>query len=136
MTRILLVDNEPSIRRLLRLILTRAGHEVVEVRDGTAALAWMHASDEPIIVLLSTMMPCPAIEAIMRDCVRGEFPQPCACVLLTATPEHLPPALALLIDAHAIPVVGAPFASALLLSAVVQAQKRLDVAAATTPRTI
>lgn len=135
MTRILLVDNEPSIRRLLRLMLTRAGHEVVEVRGGATAFTWMQASDEPAIVLLSTMMPCPAIEAIVQAAARGDVPQPCACILLTATPEHLPPALMRLIDAYAIPVVGAPFASAALFAAVTQAQESLEVAA-TTPHTV
>ena len=36
--KILVVDDEPAIRRLLRNTLTRAGYEVVEAGDGRAAL--------------------------------------------------------------------------------------------------
>ena len=55
MTQILVVDDEPAIRRLLRGALERAGHEVTEAADATAAL---HAAKSPIaLVLLDLGLP-------------------------------------------------------------------------------
>jgi CheY-like chemotaxis protein len=126
MTPILLVDNEPGVLRLLRLILTRAGHPVVEVRDGPTALAWMRASTESAIVLLTTMMPTATIATLLREVGDGTFPRRHACALLTATPESLPASLRPLLSGYSIPVVGVPFTSATLLDATVRAQECLD----------
>ncbi len=41
MPKILIVDDEPDQRFLLRRILEKAGHEVTDVCDGAAALAAM-----------------------------------------------------------------------------------------------
>src|SRR5437660_9448559 len=41
--RVLVVDDEPEIRTLLRLALQVAGHEVAEAADGAAALAAQRA---------------------------------------------------------------------------------------------
>jgi CheY-like chemotaxis protein len=39
--RILVVDDDPSIRRTLELLLSRAGYQVTQARDGTeAARLW------------------------------------------------------------------------------------------------
>jgi two-component system, OmpR family, KDP operon response regulator KdpE len=55
MTRVLLVDDEPAIRRLLRGALERAGHEIVEAADATAAL---NAAKPPVaLVLLDLGLP-------------------------------------------------------------------------------
>jgi CheY-like chemotaxis protein len=121
---VLIVDNEASIRRLLRLILTRAGHQVTEAPNGRAALDWMRACDEPAVVLLATMMPTAAIEAAVLAATEGAGDRAHACVLLTAMPESLPPALRPLLAAHAIPMVGAPFLAKDLLDAVSSATAR------------
>jgi CheY-like chemotaxis protein len=121
---ILIVDNEASIRRLLRLILTRAGYRVAEVPDGRAALDWMRGCGEPTIVLLATTMPTAAIEAVAHAVMAEASSQPHACVLLTAMPESLPSALRPLLAAYAIPVVGAPFSATDLLDAIACAVAR------------
>lgn len=55
MTRVLVVDDEPAIRRLLRGALERAGHDVVEAADANAALA---AAKAPVgLVLLDLGLP-------------------------------------------------------------------------------
>jgi CheY-like chemotaxis protein len=56
MARILLVDDEPSIRFLTRKILEKVGHEVVEVRDGEEGLRFLE-KDRADLVLLDVMMP-------------------------------------------------------------------------------
>ena len=54
--KILVVDDEPAIRRLLRNTLTRAGYEVVEAGDGRAALQ-VAAAEHPAAVLLDLGLP-------------------------------------------------------------------------------
>lgn len=54
--RILIVDDEPEIGRLLSLILRGAGFEVAAVEDGRAALEHLAASATDL-VLLDVIMP-------------------------------------------------------------------------------
>ena len=56
MSRILVVDDEPSQRYLLRRILERAGHEVSDACDGAAALQAVRESP-PDLVVTDMMMP-------------------------------------------------------------------------------
>ncbi|MEI5688353.1 response regulator transcription factor [Sphingomonas kyungheensis] len=53
---ILVVDDEPAIRRLLRNTLLRAGYAVVEAEDGRAALH-MAAAERPDAILLDLGLP-------------------------------------------------------------------------------
>jgi len=55
-TRVLVVDDEPAIRRLLRGSLSRAGHDVIEAGDARAALSAL-AIDKPDLVLLDLGLP-------------------------------------------------------------------------------
>jgi DNA-binding response OmpR family regulator len=56
MTRILVVDDEGDIRELLRELLGRAGHEVVEASNGSEALKLFY-SEQPDFVILDVQMP-------------------------------------------------------------------------------
>ena len=56
MKKILVVDDEPSIRRLLKVALTNRGFEVVEAEDGLQAIG-MIAAEQPDLVVLDVMMP-------------------------------------------------------------------------------
>src|SRR5271170_808781 len=53
---ILVVDDEPMLRRTLRGILEKAGHTVVEAGDGDQALV-AFASSEPDLVITDIIMP-------------------------------------------------------------------------------
>jgi len=53
---VLIVDDEPMARTLLRLMLVRAGYEVIEAEDGFEALDKMR-EHIPDIVILDVMMP-------------------------------------------------------------------------------
>lgn len=55
-SKVLIVDDEPSIRRLLVTCLRRADHEIVEADTARSALAAM-AIDKPDIVLLDLGLP-------------------------------------------------------------------------------
>ena len=56
MTRVLVVDDEPQIRRALSLNLTARGYEVVEAANGERALE-MVAAESPDLVLLDLGLP-------------------------------------------------------------------------------
>lgn len=53
---VLVVDDEPMARTLLRLMLVRAGFNVAEAEDGFDALAKVKKS-RPDLILLDVMMP-------------------------------------------------------------------------------
>ena len=53
---VLIVDDEPMARTLLRLMLVRAGFNVSEAENGFEALERVHLN-QPDIVLLDVMMP-------------------------------------------------------------------------------
>lgn len=54
--RVLIADDDPRTRDVLRRYLSRAGHEVLEAENGTEALErWRR--DRPDLVLLDLMMP-------------------------------------------------------------------------------
>ena len=53
---VLVVDDEPMARTLLRLMLVRAGFNVIEAQDGFDALEKVRVN-VPDIVLLDVMMP-------------------------------------------------------------------------------
>jgi len=55
-TRVLVVDDEPSYRESLKIILGREGYSVDVAADGEEALAMFHAL-EPDMVLLDVMLP-------------------------------------------------------------------------------
>jgi CheY-like chemotaxis protein len=56
MNRILIVDDQPDLRELVRMTLEIDGHEVHEAADGASALQAMRTLS-PQLVLLDVMMP-------------------------------------------------------------------------------
>ena len=63
--RILIVEDEPQLRGLLRLYLERAGYAVTDVGDGTEALA-AFARDRADLVILDLMLPGLQGEAVLE----------------------------------------------------------------------
>ena len=57
MAKILVVEDEPEIRILVKTMLEKAGYSVVEAEDGEAALRLVN-EEEPDLVLLDVMIPC------------------------------------------------------------------------------
>lgn len=56
MTKILVADDEPSIRRVIGLILSREGYDIVEAPDGAAACQ-LALAEQPDVILLDVTMP-------------------------------------------------------------------------------
>jgi CheY-like chemotaxis protein len=57
MSRVLVAEDEADIRALARLLLEFAGHDVLDVGDGDAALALLAADPEVDVVLLDLRLP-------------------------------------------------------------------------------
>jgi CheY-like chemotaxis protein len=55
--RILVVDDEPDVRLLARVVLTQAGYDVEECLDGATALARILTDPRPDAVVLDVRMP-------------------------------------------------------------------------------
>jgi signal transduction histidine kinase/DNA-binding response OmpR family regulator len=55
--RVLVVDDDPEMRRMTRRMLERMGLEIGEAADGQQALAWLESNPAPSIILLDLMMP-------------------------------------------------------------------------------
>lgn len=71
--KILLVDDESRMRKLVNDFLTRSGYEVIEAADGEAALDIFYADKDIALVILDVMMPklngwetCKEIRAISK----------------------------------------------------------------------
>ena len=56
MSTVLLVDDDPDIRRILQFTLAAEGYEVATAADGTEALA-MASELQPDVMVLDVMMP-------------------------------------------------------------------------------
>jgi signal transduction histidine kinase len=87
MARILVVDDEPLNRQLLRACLTGGGHAIVEARDGAEALA-LAEDVTPDLVLLDVMMPGMDGFECVRE-LRALFDaEPVPIVLVTALDDR------------------------------------------------
>jgi CheY-like chemotaxis protein len=87
MPRILVVDDEPDQRFLLRRIFERAGHEVTDAIDGAAALEAVRRSP-PDLVVTDIMMPVMGgVELIRR--LRSEPATAAIPILAASADSHL-----------------------------------------------
>ena len=81
--RVLVVDDDPDIRRLVSAYLDRDGMEVITAEDGETALV-QEATQQPDIVVLDLMLPGIGGLDVLRT-IRARGPRP--IVLLTARDE-------------------------------------------------
>jgi CheY-like chemotaxis protein len=86
-SRILVVDDEPDQRFLLRRLFERAGHEVRDAADGAAALQAVRAQ-APDLVVTDVMMPVMDGVELIR-CLRGDPATAHIPVLAASGDAHL-----------------------------------------------
>ncbi len=55
--RILIIDDEPDVRHMIKSTIEGVGMRTAEAENGTAALAWLAQNPMPSLVLLDLMMP-------------------------------------------------------------------------------
>ena len=109
--RILVVDDDPSMRFLLRLIFEGAGHEVSEAQHGVAAL--IKLKDEiPDLVVTDMMMPVMDGGELITHLRSNPRTADLPILALTANPDAREAA------AEADYVLGKPFHQAMLLATV------------------
>ena len=87
MATILVVEDEPDVRRMVQLVLERAGHTVRLAGDGEAALADI-AAHRPDVVLLDVSMPVlsgfEVLDRLKADPATASLP----VVMLTARSDY------------------------------------------------
>jgi len=74
--RVLVVDDEADVRKSVRLILTKAGYDVIEAEDGEKGIAAVRSGDNPLLlntIICDLKMPqIGGMEAIAY--FRSQFP--------------------------------------------------------------
>ena len=81
--RILVVDDEPSIRKLFELVLGERGYEVVTVEDGASALA--RAREQPFhLIFLDVLLRQEPGSAVFTQ-LKQLTPPPIVCVVTAMT---------------------------------------------------
>ena len=85
MAKILIVDDEPRIRQLIREYLEHDGHDCTEATDGSAALAVLSAQTFDLVVL-DIMMPFVDGMTCLREMRTRKIATP--VIMLTARGEE------------------------------------------------
>lgn len=117
---ILVVDDEPQIRRVLRATLSNNGYEVVEAKNGDEAVAAV-LTEHPDLVLLDMNMPgLNGFEACSR--IRQSFNGP----IIMVTVRNAVQDKILALDSGADDYVVKPFAMAELLARIRSALRRVS----------
>ena len=82
--RVLVVDDEADIRKSVRMILAKAGYDVIEAEDGAAGVKTVKSGDNPLalnVIVCDLNMPkMDGMEAIPY--FRSQFPS-CPVIVLT-----------------------------------------------------
>lgn len=82
--KVLVVDDDPEVRRSVRLILTKAGYDVIEAEDGEAGIATVKSGENPqtlnAIICDLNMPKMGGMEAIPHFC--SQFPS-CPVIVMT-----------------------------------------------------
>ena len=77
MARILVVDDEPHIAKLISFSLEKAGHEITSASDGLTAIT-LARDEQPELILMDVMMPLmtgyEAVEKLKEDPETAEIP--------------------------------------------------------------
>lgn len=126
MSWVLVVDDDPAVRLLLRVALGEEGYGVWEAADGVEALATLRTSARPLVTILDYRLPGmtggEVVSAVLADPqVAGRH----TFVLVSTTPDMLPEGVRLWAERQGIRIVPKPFDFEALLAAVAEAAGRL-----------
>jgi CheY-like chemotaxis protein len=125
---VLVVDDDPALRRLVREIFTLEGRDVQEAPHGGIALEQLRAHSAGMVVLLGLMMPEVDGEAVLEALAADEaLAARHSFVMVTAAlPRAQDGRVAELLGQLNIPLVSKPFTVTQILSAVENASQQLD----------
>jgi CheY-like chemotaxis protein len=130
-TSVLVVDDDETIRDMLRFLLEEEGYTVYEAADGEAALARLRAHPCGMVVLLDLNLPSLDGASVLAAIV-AEPPLAArhAFLLMTADDGMARPTISALLVALGMRVVTKPFGIARILAAVARAARTLATPAA------
>lgn len=123
---VLIVDDDPTLRTLLLLILGEEGYTVAEAADGLAALEILRTAPQRMVVLLDLRMPKMGGDGVLMAVeVENQGLAEHVYVLVTANSSMIEPPLHALLQRLAVPIIAKPFEADKLLTAVREAVLRL-----------
>jgi CheY-like chemotaxis protein len=127
MAHVLVVDDEPGQRAMLRLLLEDGGHQVQEASAGELALDALRTAPERMVVLLDQIMPGLGGDEVL-NIIAGDATLAArhAYILLTASPQRVHGVHPELLAQLNVPVVEKPFDMDALLQVVAGAAARLS----------
>jgi CheY-like chemotaxis protein len=125
--RVLVVDDDAALRRMLNMVLADAGWDVLEAKDGIEAVAMLYSCPYRLVVLLDWKMPEMSGEEVL-ELVKAnpELARRHAYVFITANAAALTPQLNELLRGLCVPVVAKPFSLLDLLDTVEQQACRIS----------
>src|SRR5258708_15397717 len=127
MVRILVVDDDQSIREMLQMMFEYAGYDVIEASDGDEALNVMRTCTDQLVVLLDLMMPkLNAIGVLQAVSLDERLATQHGFVLISASRDLYTLDLDVLVPLLSIPVVSKPFAMNHLLDVVDRVVRRIS----------
>ncbi len=83
MAKLLVVDDEPAIREMVRFTLSRSGYECIEAEDATQAKRLI-ISEDPDLILLDVMMPGQSGLDLARELRGRDSTKDLPIIMLTA----------------------------------------------------
>ncbi len=119
MARILVADDEPSIRNIIRKALEQAGHEVVEAEDGVVALAAFKEQPADLVVVDIFMPEKDGLQLIAE--LRDEHPGTKIVAISGSVYERRPRFLEIAGRMESVATLAKPFSVDELLEAVKEA---------------
>jgi two-component system chemotaxis response regulator CheY len=120
--RVLVVDDEPLVRNVVRMTLEKAGYEVLEAENGEKAIQAINADENPLVldvVICDIRMPkINGVEAI--DYFQREYPH-VSLIVLTGYPDTV---MAVSFMRHGVDYLVKPVEAQKLIAAVAEAMDR------------
>jgi len=126
---VLVVDDEPDVRSLLREMLQEEGYGVLEATNGVAALAVLRDSARPLVTVLDQAMPeLSGSDVLTVVALDPPLAARHAFILATAAQATIPETVHAFAHHHGVPLVSKPFDfdRLLILIAGLAARLRLD----------
>ena len=122
--RVLVVDDDSSIRKLLVAVLRREGYRVVEARDGREALTEMSTGSTDLVIM-DLVMPEVSGWQVLRE--RAADPELRRIPVIVVSASNTVKAAAALLDQHVFAVISKPFDLHVLLETVTSCLARPDL---------
>ena len=119
--RVLIVDDDAALRRMIAMVLEDAGWDSLMAKNGLEALATMRSSPSGLVVLLDWRMPEMTGEDVLEIVVATpELAMRHAYALITANASSVTPHLADLLRQIDAPMIAKPFSIRELLCVIEQ----------------